>query len=145
LTAGQQARHARACCGWIHAMHPLLNLIATRPQLLADHAQAYAELMADELPRAASAWKRQALLNALALLGLLAALVLAGVALMLWAALPALSMPAPWLLVVVPLLPLAAAGACLIAAQARARRRGRSELQQQLSADLAMLRQAAGP
>jgi len=124
-------------------MHPLLNLIATRPQLLAEHAQAYAELLADDLPRVASAWKRQAWLNAVAVLGLLAALVLAGVALMLWAALPTLSMPAPWLLVVVPLLPLAAAAACLIAAQARPRRKGASELQQQLSADLAMLREAA--
>ena len=77
-------------------MHPLLHLIATRPQLLAEHAQAYAELVSTELPRASAAWKRQALLNTLAWLGFLAALLLGGVALMLWASLPLSSMPAPW-------------------------------------------------
>ncbi len=122
-------------------MHPLLNLLATRPLLLAEHAQAYAELLAAELPRATAAFKRRALLLALALLGLLAALLLAGVALMLWAVLPALPMQAPWLLVVVPLLPAGGALACLIAGQAR--RDARGELQRQLSADLALLREAA--
>lgn len=121
-------------------MHSLLNLLATRPQLLAEHAQAYAELMADELPRAASEWKRQALLSVLAALALLTALLLAGVALMLWAALPSEAMPVAWLLVVVPLLPLAAATGLLLAAQAGARRRGPSDLRQQLDADLALLR-----
>lgn len=123
-------------------MHPLLNLIATRPQLLAEHAQAYADLVADELPRAASDWKRQALLNLLALLAFLAALLLAGMALMLWGALPNTSMPAAWLLLVVPLLSLMAAIALFIAAQLGARRRGHSELRQQLQADLALLRAA---
>lgn len=124
-------------------MHPLLNLIATRPQLLAEHAQAYAELVAAELPHSASAWKRQALLNALALLGLLAALLLAGVALMLWAALTPLPASAPWLLVAVPLLPAVGAIGCLIAARARVERNVLAELQQQFSADLAMLREVA--
>jgi hypothetical protein len=122
-------------------MHPLLNLLATRPQLLAEHAQGYAELLADEWPRAASSWKRQALLNTLALLGLFAALMLAGVALMLWATLPGATMPAAWVLVLVPLLPLCAAAACFIAARAGAR--GPSELQQQLRADMALLRAVA--
>jgi len=126
-------------------MHPLLKLIATRPQLLAEHAQAYAELAAIELPRAASAWKRQALLHALALLGLLASLLLAGVALMLWATLPSLSMPAPWLLIAVPLMPGAGAMACLIALQARSERNGLAGLQHQVSADLGMLRDAVAP
>ncbi len=122
-------------------MHPLLKLIATRPQLLAEHAQAYAELAAAEVPRVTSAWKRKALLYAVALLALLAAMLLGGTALMLWAVLPAPPMPAAWLLVVVPMLPVAAAVACLFAA--RAGGHDGSELKQQLVADLAMFKEAA--
>jgi cytochrome bd-type quinol oxidase subunit 2 len=124
-------------------MHPLLNLLATRPQLLAEHAQAYAELVAEELPRATAAWKRQALLNTLALVGLLAALLLAGVSLMLWATLPNADMRAPWLLILVPLLPLAGAIGCLVSARAQAKHDGRGQLREQLSADLALLREVA--
>jgi hypothetical protein len=122
-------------------MHPLLNLVATRPQLLAEHAQGYAELLADEWPRAASSWKRQAWLNTLALLSLFAATILTGLALMLWAALPGATMTAAWVLVLVPLLPLCAALACFIAARAGAR--GPNELQRQLRADMTLLRAVA--
>ena len=124
-------------------MPPLLNLIATRPQLLAEHAQAYAELVAAGLPRAAATCKRQALLTAGAVASLLAAVVLAGVALMLWATLPALAMPAPWLLVVVPLLPALAGIACAMVARAPAEPNLLGELQRQVNADLSMLRDVA--
>ena len=66
-------------------MHPLFHLLATRPQLLADHAEAYAELVAVEINRMSATWTRLALLNAMALCSLSVALALAGVALMLWA------------------------------------------------------------
>ena len=124
-------------------MHPLVGLIATRPQLLAEHAQAYAELVAVELPRAGAAWKRQALLNGLAGLGLAPGLLMAGVALMLWAALGLSSMAMPWLLIAVPLVPMAAGIACLVMAQATSGGLVLGELRQQLSADLALLRAAA--
>jgi hypothetical protein len=124
-------------------MHPLLDVIATRPQLLAEHAQAYAELVAAELPRATAAWKRQALLNGLALLGLLASLMLGGVALMLWAALPLASMPTPWLLIAVPLLPAVAGIVCVIAARSGIEANLLGDLRLQVSADLTMLREAA--
>jgi len=123
-------------------MHPLLNLIATRPQLLAEHAAAYADLVAEEFPRTTAAWKRQAVLNVLALVGVLCAVLLAGVAVLLWAAGPG-EMRAPWLLVVVPLVPLVGAIACASAAHARGRRTAPSVLKEQLSADLAMLRDVA--
>lgn len=73
-------------------LHPLLHLIASRPQLLADHAAAYAELVAAEFGAETSALKRQALLGALGIGGLGVAAVLAGVAVMLWAVLPAAQM-----------------------------------------------------
>jgi len=124
-------------------MHPLLNLVATRPNLLAEHLQAYADLLADELPRAASGWKRRTILNGMAALCAMAALLFAGTASMLWAALPTASMPAAWLLVVVPLLPGVAAMACRFTALADSRDAGDSELMQQLRADLALLRNAS--
>lgn len=121
-------------------MHPLLNLLTNRPQLLVEHAQGYVDLLAVELPRAASAYKRTLLLNAVALLGLQAALLLAGLGLMLWAALPTSPMPAAWLLIAVPLLPLATALGCLIAARSGVARHSLVVVQEQFSADLALLR-----
>jgi hypothetical protein len=48
-------------------MNPLLRLIATQPQLLADHAQAYGELVVAELGNSLAVWKRSAVLHAAAL------------------------------------------------------------------------------
>lgn len=124
-------------------MHPLFHLIATRPQLLADHAEAYAGLVAAEIPRVSTAFKRKFLLNALALIGLLVGLTLAGVALMLWALNPNLAWPAGWPLLVVPLVPIGAALVCLIAAQARSERAAFADVRIQATADMAMLREAA--
>lgn len=124
-------------------MHPLFHLIASRPQLLADHALAYAELVAAEIPRVSAAWKRSALLTAAAVLGVALALGLAGVALMLWAVLPEASMRAPWALLVVPLVPLTAALVCLLAAQRGGERAAFDELRLQVQADIGMLREAA--
>jgi hypothetical protein len=62
---------------------------------------------------------------------------------MLWAALPGPGMQAPWVLILVPLLPLAGALGCL----GRARAHGGGgvafdALRRQVRADLAMLREA---
>ena len=124
-------------------IHPLFLLIATRPQLLADHAEAYAELVATELGQVSAAWRRRALLYAVALACLAAAAVLAGVALMIWAAIPVATMQAPWALVVVPLLPMAAAVGCLLAVRSRGEASGFDNIQQQMKADLAMLREVS--
>jgi len=126
-------------------VHPLYHLIATRPQLLADHAEAYAELVAVEIDRMSATWTRRALLNALALCGLSVALALAGVALMLWAVMPALPAQAPWVLILVPLLPLAAVVGCLVARQRDGQRGAFDILRQQVKADLLMLHEVAAP
>ena len=122
-------------------MHPLLNLLATKPHLLAEHAQAYAQLLAAELPPATSAWRRSALLNGLALFGLFAAMLFAGTAVLLWAGLPADSAQMPWLLVAVPLLPLLGSAVCLGVNHARAQRKAFSALRGQFQADMALLRE----
>ena len=77
-------------------MHPLLALLATRPQLLVDHAQAYAELFNEEFALARAAWRRQVLLFAVALCCLGVAAVLAGVATLLWFTTAGCHTVVPW-------------------------------------------------
>jgi hypothetical protein len=117
-------------------MHPLFHLIATRPQLLTEHAEAYAELVSVEAPRISAAFKRSAWLLALALGSLGAGVVLAGVAVMLWAA-------APEAHVAVPPLPRRAGLLCVLAARRGREREAFDNLRQQVMADIAMLRETA--
>jgi len=121
--------------------HALLHLITTRPQLLVDHAQAYAELANADLDVVTGAWKRQLLLAATALCSAAVATVLAGVALMLWAVIPAAEIEAPWALVAAPLLPALVALGCVLAARAGGERQAFGNLKEQVQADLQMLRQ----
>ena len=124
-------------------IHPLLLLIATKPQLLAEHAEAYAELMAAEIGDVSAAWKRRALLNAVALVALGVGTVLAGVALMLWAVTPAVNIQARWALMAAPLFPIVIALCCLLAARVRGHGRAFDNIRQQVKADLVMLREAS--
>jgi len=122
--------------------HPLLQLITSRPRLLAEHAEAYVELLAADLGALSAEWRRRAIMLAAGLCLLLTALLLAGVAALLWAALPAGQLHAPWALFTVPLLPLAAGIGCLLAARPKADSTGLGNAGRQLQADLAMLREA---
>lgn len=124
-------------------LYTLLRLFATKPQLLADHAQAYADLVTQEVGVVSRAWKRQAILNAAALFCAGVAAVLVGVALMLWVAIPAIPAQALWVLIVVPLAPGIAAAWCLLAARAPAEGTPFDNVRQQMKADLAMLREAS--
>ncbi len=123
-------------------IHPLLRLIATQPQLLADHAESYAELVGEEIGKTTAVWKRRVLLNATALCLVGVAAVLSGVALMLWAALPVLSINAPWALVAAPALPALAALWCGYEGQ---RDTGDffKDLKQQIATDIVMLREVS--
>jgi hypothetical protein len=124
---------------------PFLRLVSTQPELLGDHAQAYAELIASELGSVGANLKRRALLTALAICGIGVGAVLAGVALMLWAVMPAVQPPGLWALVLVPLLPFALACACLAAAQREGQEVAFGHLRRQAAADIAMFRQATAP
>ena len=124
-------------------VHPLLHLIATQPQLIADHAEAYADLLGEELGTASAVWKRRVALNALALCSVGVAAVLAGVALMLWAVIPPSDIHAPWALIVAPLVPLLAAIACVMAARAEVRTGNFDTVRMQVKADVAMLREVS--
>ena len=122
-------------------MSPLLTLLATRPQLLVDHAQAYAALFTDEFGLARAAWRRQVLLYAVALCALGVAAVLAGVATMLWFA-TAAPAQAMWVLLAVPTVPLLLAVVCLLLARQPTPAASFANLGRQINADLAMLRAA---
>lgn len=124
-------------------MHPLFALLATRPQLLLDHAVAYAALFHEELGLARAAWQKQLVWQAMALCSLGVALVLGGVAVLLWAVTPVVGVQTAWVLVAVPLLPLALAAACQRLAHLQNRNDAFGNLIQQINADLALCRAVA--
>jgi hypothetical protein len=95
--------------------HPLLRLVLQRPDLVIEHASAYAALAADEGSAALERVLRQRAWQAVAVLCLATGTVLAGVALLLWAALPAVAVG--WVLFVVPAVPVLAAALAWSAAR----------------------------
>ena len=123
-------------------MSALLYLIATRPQLLIDHAEAYAGLASAEVSNASSIWKRRARLGIMAICSFTVAAVLVGVAAMIWAVLPAAANQTPWALIVTPILPIGPGTWCLIAIRERPEEIAFDALRRQLKADMAMLREA---
>ncbi|MCY7306730.1 MAG: phage holin family protein [Rhodoferax sp.] len=123
--------------------HPLLHLIATRPQLLLEHLEAYVELAGAEAGEAASNLKRGALFGALGLGCLVIGVSLGGVALLLCAVVPLNQMPAPWALWAVPLPPIVLAIGCLLAARKPHGSAAFEHLRHQIKSDVAMFRQDA--
>lgn len=126
-------------------MHPLLHLIASRPQWLAEHGQAYAELAAEEADSLVGNWRRGAMLAAVTLVSAAAAAVLAGVALMLWAVVPEAQIQAPWALWLVPMPALALAGCCQWAQWRTEPAPAFAVTRRQFQADLALLRDMEAP
>lgn len=120
----------------------LLGLVTTQPQLLADHLQAYADLAIDGVAETAGAWRRRLVLSALAFGCAGAALVLAGVAVMLWSIAPATAGHRLWALVVVPLVPAILALACWIVLRASRHAVLLGNVRSQIRADIAMLRES---
>ena len=125
-------------------LHPLLRLVATQPHLLVDHVEAYADLVTEEIGHVSSAWKLRTLLYAVALCSVVMGVVLAGVALMLWAVFPFTDMHAPWALVGAPLLPFAGAVGCVVVARKQTNQ-GFGNLRKQIKADMGMFREVNTP
>lgn len=126
-------------------IHPLLRLIATEPQILGEHVEAYAELVGDEVRKTSSAWSLRIGLYLAAFVLTGVGLVLAGVAIMLWAALPQAGFQVPWLLVAVPAASFAAAAVCVFVARKNPVENAFDNVKKQLSADMAMLREVSAP
>jgi hypothetical protein len=122
-------------------IHPLFKLLVSEPQLLAEHVEAYAQLASEEAGAVAKRIKRKLLLHALSVFAIFVALVLASVGVMLWAALPAENMRAPWALLAVPAIPLLfAVWAHFSARSTKDEERGLKAIREQFAADAAMLR-----
>lgn len=121
-------------------IHPLLHLVATKPHLLGDHVEAYAELVGAEVSKTTKSLISTVAYYSIALFLFSTGLTFVGVALMLWAVVPSADMNTPWLLVVVPLIPLVAGGFCVVKARAHPEQNAFDVVKEQLSADLAMLR-----
>jgi len=123
-------------------IHPLLRLVATQPELLVDHAGAYAGLVGEELGKTAAAWKLRVVLNVVALSLLAVSAVLAGVSLMLWATVPAAQVQAAWALIAAPAVPAVVAIGCALAGREKYSS-AFADINKQLAADLAMLREVS--
>lgn len=127
-------------------MLPMLRLLAGELPTLAEHAEAYAELAAEEAALAARRWRLRAVATGACVLSATFAIGLGGVALLLWGVLPAQPAgPAPWLLWALP-------GAFAVLAALAAwighglpRAPAFAELRSQWREDMAMLRGEAAP
>jgi hypothetical protein len=127
-------------------IHPLFRLLVSEPQMLAEHVEAYAELVTEEAGAVAKRIKRKMMLHAVSLLAAFLTLILASMGVMLWAAVPAESMRAPWALLLVPAATaLIAVGAHMAAASHAGEERGLKAIREQFAADAAMLRSVTQP
>lgn len=120
-------------------IHPLVRLIATEPQLLAEHVGAYASLINEEAHHVQRRWVARILLSALALCCVGIAAVLTGVALMLWAVTPGLSSEAQWALGAAPAVPAVVALIAGLVARRPAAEKAFASIREQVAADLRML------
>lgn len=123
-------------------VHPLVKIATTRPHLLAEHASAYAELLADEVMTTAAQLKRRLIFELVGLNCLVVAAILIGVAAMLWAALPPGSVGSPWVLASAPAVPLAVGLWALTTGGSIAPADPFAVLRRQLAADAAVLNTA---
>ncbi len=126
-------------------LHPVFRLAASQPQLLAEHAAGYAGLLAEEMTNSGVQLKRRITLQIVGLLSLMVAAILAGVALLLWAALPATSLQQPWLLWLTPLLPAVLGAWALLAAKSDSAPPAFAALREQFAQDAALLRRTTAP
>ena len=121
-------------------IHPLLRLIASHPELVSDHAQAYAALLGEDFGKTTSVFKRRAAFGVAAVCLGMVALLLGGIAVMLWAVSPPAAIHSPWALLAAPLVPAVLALGCgLVSRQPAAP--PFDNLKQQFAADLRMLRE----
>lgn len=127
-------------------IHPLFRLLVSEPQMLAEHVEGYAELVAEEVGAATERVKRRVLLHAVSVVAILVALLMASMALLLWAAIPTENMRAPWVLLIAPAAPALVAVWAQVAARSRSSdSKGMTAIREQFAADAAMLKSVTEP
>ena len=125
-------------------IHPIVHVPARRPQLLAEHAKAYGDLLLEEGRRTLASLVLHAVLYAAAgVLGGLG-LVFGGVAVLLYAAIPG-ELRNGWLLVALPCASIGVAGICVIVARALPVELTPDVVGRQVRADIDMIHQAEQP
>ena len=125
-------------------IHPIVHVAARRPQLLAEHAKAYGDLLLEEGRRALVSLVLHAVLYAAAgVLGGLG-LVLGGVSVLLYAAIPG-ELRNGWVLVTLPCTSMVLAGVCVIVARMLPVDVSLDVVGQQVRADIEMLHDAEQP
>lgn len=120
-------------------LHPLFSTLVQRPDLVVDHASAYAVLFHEEASRASAALMARVVAWVLALLSAVVFLGLAGVALMLGL----MQNQFHWVLVAVPGFALALVVIALLRAQKPFPSERFPELKAQIDSDVQALRMAA--
>jgi uncharacterized membrane protein YqjE len=126
-------------------IHPLLRLAASEPHLLGEHVEAYAALVGEEAKDLSTSWIKRIVLYAVAGIMGLVGLILVGVALLFWAAVPTDQYNAGWALIVIPLVPLVVAAVCAFSARSKPIAAAFEKVRQQLNADVALLREVNAP
>lgn len=120
-------------------IHPIVRLVATEPQLLAEHVGAYASMIGDEAHQVQQRLILRILLGALCLCCVGIAAVLTGIALMLWAITPGLSTGAQWALGAAPAVPALVALVAGLIARKPSAEKAFAAIKAQVAADLRML------
>lgn len=121
-------------------VHPIFSVLVSRPDLVIDHVAGYATLAQEEATSVGTEVAKRAIAWAAAGVGALLFLVFAGVAAMLGAMHEAFH----WTLVVVPAIPLVAAGVAFGIARKPMPAKAFAELKAQLDADAQVLRTLGG-
>ncbi len=124
-------------------IHPLFRTLATRPELLAEHLGAYAQLVSVEASETTAQLRMHALWAVGIALGAALGTGLTGTALLLLAVVPVAQMPYPWLLLIVPLVPWLAALACWLKMRQHPLDYSFELLREQVALDAALLREAS--
>ena len=123
-------------------IHPLIHLAARHPELLAEHGEAYAALVAKEISDWRTSLVRRVVLAAVALLTAGLSLLFIGIALMLWAASPdGEDLRSIGVLIAVPGVMVIVTIAAALFAKGGAPASAFADLKKQFSADLRMLRE----
>ncbi len=120
----------------------LLKLLVLPPELLQMHAQGYADLANQAWAAQLCTLKNRWVLYALSAFGLLLALVLGGVALLLWSALPAIDPRHAWVLPALPAGLLLLSAVCWVWARRLRSRPVLDEIKAQIQLDMLAIRQA---
>lgn len=122
-------------------IHPLVQLLITQPELLAQHLSAYAALMGVEATEVMRLARRRVVLGLVLIASVMLGLGLSGVAVMLLAVVPLGQMPWPWLLITAPAVAWLLALACWWRLHVAMPVGTFAALRQQLDLDAALLRQ----